>query len=73
MNEQRTNSGILFRNHRKVEGTQQPDANGKCSITCVHCKKAMDLEIAGWIREGQKEKFTSLKFQEPRKKEETPY
>lgn len=72
------NSGILFRNQRKEEGSKQPDANGKCAVTCPHCKKEIELQIAGWIREGKSGRFTSLKFEEPRERKQnhnndTPY
>lgn len=57
-------SGVLFKNDQK-EG-KQPDYRGKCEI------EGKAYEIAAWIREGEKGKFMSLKFQEPRQKQEKP-
>lgn len=49
------NSGIIFRNDRK-EKPNHPDAKGSCTIGGV------EYWISGWIKEGQKGKFTSLSF-----------
>lgn len=49
------NSGILFRNDRK-EKDNHPDAKGSCTIGGV------EYWISGWIKQGQKGKFTGLSF-----------
>ncbi len=56
-------TGVLFKNDKKEPGSKQPDYRGKCEIG------GKVLEIAAWIREGEKGKFMSLKFQEPRQQE----
>jgi hypothetical protein len=45
--EERNNSGILFRNLRKKEGSKQPDYRGELLID------GGVLEIAGWMREAK--------------------
>lgn len=49
------NSGMLWENTRK-SADNQPDVRGKCTINGV------EMEIAGWYRDGQKGPFTSLAF-----------
>lgn len=59
-----SNSGVLFKNDKKAEGSKQPDYNGNAE---VNSKK---VEIAGWIRTSKTgKKYMSLKFQEPRQKQ----
>ena len=59
-----SNSGVLFKNDKKAEGSKQPDYNGNAE---VNGKK---VEIAAWIRTSKTgKKFMSLKFQEPRQKQ----
>lgn len=53
--EQRQNSGVLFRNDRKPEGSKQPDYKGDLNVEGVR------YEMAAWIREGKTgSKFLSL-------------
>ena len=58
------NTGSLFKNEHKKEGTKQPDYKGNAEINGVK------LEVAGWIRTSKKSgiKFISLTFQPPFKK-----
>ena len=59
-----SNSGVMFKNDKKPEGSKQPDYQGNAE---VNGKK---VEIAGWIRTSKTgKKFLSLKFQEPRIKQ----
>jgi uncharacterized protein (DUF736 family) len=57
--EQRNNSGVLFRNHRKNEGSKQPDYRGELMID-----GAM-FEISAWEREGKRGRFLSIAIQDP--------
>lgn len=62
--EQQDNSGTLFRNNKKQEGDKQPDYNGTIKVDGV------EKQIAGWVRQGAKGTFLSLKISEPYKKPE---
>ena len=62
MYEQQDNSGALFRNNKKQEGDKLPDYNGTIKINGV------EKQIAGWVRQGAKGSFLSLKISEPYKK-----
>ena len=62
--EQQDNSGTLFRNTRKQEGDKLPDYNGTIKVDGV------EKQIAGWVRQGAKGTFLSLKISEPYKKRE---
>ena len=62
MYEQQDNSGALFRNSKKQEGDKLPDYNGTIKINGV------EKQIAGWVRQGAKGSFLSLKISEPYKK-----
>lgn len=62
MYEQQDNSGTLFRNNKKQEGDKLPDYNGTIKINGV------EKQIAGWVRQGAKGSFLSLKISEPYKK-----
>ena len=58
--QQRNDSGILFRNDRKEEGSKQPDYNGNCMVN----GKAMDM--AAWVKVGKNgNKFMSFQFKAP--------
>jgi hypothetical protein len=56
------NSGTLFRNSKKQEGDKLPDYNGTIKVDGV------EKQIAGWVRQGAKGTFLSLKISEPYKK-----
>ena len=56
-------NGALFPNHKEKES--QPDYRG--NMTCLCGRRH---EIAGWKKDGQKGKYLSLKFQEPRDQHE---
>ena len=56
------NSGTLFRNNKKQDGDKLPDYNGTIKINGV------EKQIAGWVRQGAKGSFLSLKISEPYKK-----
>ena len=62
MYEKQDNSGALFRNNKKQEGDKLPDYNGTIKINGV------EKQIAGWVRQGAKGSFLSLKISEPYKK-----
>ena len=58
-----SNSGVLFRNAKKVPGDKLPDYRGKINVNGV------EFELAGWIKDSKKKpgtKFMSLKIQEPK-------
>lgn len=57
------NSGALFKNSRKEEGSKQPDYTGNGNFGGV------DFEVSAWLKEGKNGKFLSLAFREPFKKE----
>ncbi len=63
--ETKDNSGVLFKNEDKEEGSNQPDYRGQVLVN----NKAM--EIAAWIKTSSKngKKFMSLSFKEPFKKD----
>ncbi len=54
MSYDKTNTGILFKNDRKEEGSKQPDYTGTINVD------GKELELAAWIRQGPKAKFMSL-------------
>lgn len=62
MYEQQDNSGALFRNNKKQEGDKLPDYNGTIKINGV------EKQIAGWVKQGAKGSFLSLKISEPYRK-----
>jgi hypothetical protein len=53
--EHKEGSGSLFRNDRKQPGEKTPDYRGEIKLN------GEIIKIAGWIREGQRGKFLSLK------------
>jgi hypothetical protein len=54
--EQRENSGVLFKNDKKEEGSKQPDYRGEANVF------GDSVEVAGWLKEGAKGRFISLSF-----------
>lgn len=50
-------TGVLFKNDRKEKDTH-PDYKGSCEVAGVQ------YWLAGWIKEGQRGKFMSLKLTE---------
>lgn len=55
MNQQRDNSGVLFKNDRKTQDNH-PDYNGSALIDGV------DYWMSAWLKDGQKGKFMSFAF-----------
>jgi hypothetical protein len=53
------NSGILFKNDRKREGSHDPDYQGTVDISCG-CGRRFTRKLAGWIKAGRKGKFLAL-------------
>lgn len=54
-----TNSGALFRNYRKEEGSKQPDYTGKLNVNGV------DMDLAAWVRTSKAGKpYLSVKIQD---------
>jgi hypothetical protein len=62
--EPRPNTGILFKNTRKTKDNQ-PDYTGKWTDS-----EGNELQLAAWIKEGQKGKFMTLSASEPRERQE---
>jgi hypothetical protein len=58
--EHKENSGSLFSAQKKSE--RQPDKSGDCKLVCPDCGHTWTSRIAGWIKEGNKGKWMSLKF-----------
>ena len=58
MNEQKDNSGVLFKNDYK-DADNKPDYKGKCKVNGV------EMEMSAWIKQGQNGKFMSFAFSEP--------
>ncbi len=56
-NEQRPNSGVLFKNDRK-EQPNHPDYKGQAEVN------GQSVWISAWIKEGKSGKFMSLAFSE---------
>lgn len=63
-----SDSGVLF--IRTKNKPTQPDFTGRAEIECPHCHVETQWEVASWMKQGQKEKFFSLKFQQKEKREE---
>jgi hypothetical protein len=53
------NSGILFRNDRKREGSNDPDRKGTVDIQC-ECGRRFTRKVAGWIKQGRNGQFLTL-------------
>jgi hypothetical protein len=53
------NSGILFRNDRKREGSSDPDYKGTCDIQC-QCGRRFTRKVGGWTKQGRNGKFLTL-------------
>ena len=52
--EHREGSGSLFKNHKKEEGSKQPDYRGDAMVN------GEVMEVSAWIKEGNNGKFFSL-------------
>ena len=64
--EQRENTGALFRNEKKQPGDRTPDYRGDAMVN------GKRVEIAAWVKEAASgKKFLSLKFSEPRERDQT--
>lgn len=53
------NSGILFRNDRKRDGSKDPDYTGTCDVSC-DCGKRFTRKLAGWVKTGRNGKFLTV-------------
>jgi hypothetical protein len=53
------NSGILFKNDRKREGSHDPEYQGTVDITC-DCGQRFTRKLAGWLKTGRNGKFLAL-------------
>lgn len=62
--EQREGSGVLFKNDRKQPESKQPDYQGSVTIG------GKEWRLAGWIKQGKKGPFLSLKASEPRQNDQ---
>ena len=60
--EQKDNSGALFKND-KGDNASRPDYTGNGMVN------GSPVRIAAWIKEGQRGKFLSMKFDEPREQQ----
>jgi len=65
--EHKENSGSLFSAQKKSE--KQPDKSGDCKLVCPECGHTWISRIAGWIKEGNKGTWMSLKFSLPQAKQ----
>ena len=64
--ELRDGSGSLFRNEKKQPGERTPDYRGDAMVNGAR------VEIAAWVKESASgKKFLSLKFSEPRERDQT--
>ena len=56
-----TNKGVLFKNHEKEEGSNQPDYTGKINVDGV------EKRLAAWVRTAQdsNRQFFSISVSEP--------
>ena len=52
--EHREGSGSLFKNHKKEEGSKQPDYRGDAMVN------GEVMEVSAWVKEGNNGKFFSL-------------
>jgi hypothetical protein len=59
-----TNSGALFRDTEK-KSEKAPDYTGKLDVD------GREYRIAGWLKDGKRGKFLSLKISEPRAQQAT--
>jgi len=57
------NSGILFANDRKRDGSRDADRTGTGDIECPHCQRRFQFFVNGWLKIGKSgSKFLSLSF-----------
>lgn len=57
MNKEKT--GVLFRNKKKKEGSQQPDYTGKVTFD------GQEMQMAAWIKDGKTGKYLSFVVKDP--------
>jgi len=58
--EQKDNSGALFKNEKKLEGSKQPDYTGNCVI------EGVIKDISCWVNVSKSgKKYFALSFKEP--------
>ena len=58
--EKRDNSGVLFKNEKKKEGSNQPDYTGNSRVDGV------DKDISAWVKVSKNgKKFISIAYKEP--------
>lgn len=59
-NEQRDNTGALFRNDKKKDGDKLPLYTGPCMVN------GRAMRMAAWLKDGRDgQKFMSIQFTEP--------
>src|SRR5262249_36748695 len=57
------NSGIVFTNDRKRDGSRDADRTGSGDLECPHCRRRFQFFINGWLKVGKSgSKFLSLSF-----------
>ena len=64
--EHREGSGSLFTNHKKKEGSSQPDYRGDAMVGGVL------VEIAGWKKQGNNGTFLSLNIKPKQEQQKAP-
>jgi hypothetical protein len=55
MSQQKDNSGVLFRNGKKIKPLQ-PDYTGNVTV------QGIDYRLSAWLKQGSKQKYFSLAF-----------
>jgi hypothetical protein len=70
--EQKPGQGILFVNDKKGN-EKSPDRKGNALIACPHCQETFTANIAGWLKEGKKGPFLSLKVEAKEKDDGEKY
>jgi hypothetical protein len=56
-------SGVLFRNDRRTEGSREPEYTGTLDAQCEQCGHSMHRALAAWVRTARNgRKFFSPSF-----------